>query len=78
MEKKSSPKKEVISIGDRMSYLDNKSIEWASYDDITCLSIEIGLHQFYKSNFDPKRRYIEINSSFKVDMKDWVEIDNDD
>lgn len=53
-------------------------LEWCSYDDITCMCIEIGLHKFYKSNFDPKNRYIDVNPNYKVDIKEWVEVDNDD
>lgn len=52
--------------------------DWSSYDDITCMCIEIGLHKFYKSNFDSKYRYVDINANSRIDLKEWIEIDNDD
>lgn len=42
------------------------------------MCIEIGLHKFYKSNFDTKNRFVDINPSYKIDIKEWVEVDNDD
>ena len=54
------------------------AINWESYDDITRIGLEIMFHQYYKSNFDGKYRYVSINPSFKIDLKEWYEIDNDD
>ena len=42
------------------------------------MCIEIRLHQFYKSNFDNKHRYVDINQNYKIDLKEWAQIDNDD
>lgn len=42
------------------------------------MCIEIGLHKFYKSNFDSKYRYVDINANSRIDLKEWIEIDNDD
>lgn len=54
------------------------ALNWESYDDITRMSLEIMFHQFYKSNSDPQYRYVDITPSSKIDLKEWVELDNDD
>ena len=55
-----------------------RSNNWHSYDDITRMSLEITFHSYFKSNSDLKYRYVDINPNCKVDLKDWVEVDNDD
>ena len=45
---------------------------------MTCICIELSFHQYYKSNFHPQKRFMEISSNTRIDLKDWVEIDNDD
>lgn len=52
--------------------------QWCSYDDITAMCIEIGQKQYYNSNNDTKKKLIQINPSFQVDLKEWMEVDNDD
>jgi len=41
-------------------------------DDITCMTLELGMHLYYKSNFNQENRYIEINSSYRIDLKESV------
>ena len=55
-----------------------QTTNWSSYDDITCMTIELGFHQYFNTNFDEEYRYVEINPSYRVDLKEWVEVDNDD
>ena len=55
-----------------------RSNNWHSYDDITRMSLEITFHSYFKSNSDQKYRFVDINPNCKVDLKDWVEVDNDD
>lgn len=51
---------------------------WESYDDITRMSLELMFHQYYKSNFDAIYRYVDISPNTKIDLKEWIEVDNDD
>ena len=55
-----------------------RSNSWDCYDDITRMSLELMFHQYFKSNSDQKYRYVDINPNCKVDLKEWVEVDNDD
>ena len=45
---------------------------WEPLDDITCMTLELGMHLYYKSNFNQENRYIEINSSYRIDLKESV------
>lgn len=54
------------------------AINWESYDDISRMSLEVMFHQYYKSNFDARFRFVDITPSSKVDLKEWIEVDNDD
>ena len=38
----------------------------------------MSLHLYYKNHFLKAKRFVEINPSFRIDLKDWFEIDNDD
>ena len=51
---------------------------WDNYDDITRMCLEFAFHQYFRSQSNPKHRYVDINPSNKVDLKEWVEVDNDD
>lgn len=60
------------------SFNTNSAQNWESYDDITRISLEIMFHQYYKSNSDVRFRFVDIDPTKQVDLKEWVEVDNDD
>ena len=51
---------------------------WVCYDDITCMCIELNYHKYLKTNHNKDHQFVAIHPNYKIDLKEWIQIDNDD